>query len=450
MNGLEKQKLLLSHMVAEPSAFSMCKDIMAPDRFDMELRRVVKFMLDHSEKYKIAPNVAMIAAETGISLPEISDDEASNKNRVRWACDEMEVHCRTMATVNAVIAASDLIAAGKLDGVVGPIKDAVMIGLHRDMGLDYFADPAGRLRRMQLHNSPVPTGFKHLDQLLFGGVAKGGVNIFVARSGGGKSVMLQNLACNHLLRGDNVVYISLELYDDKIAKRIDSMLTGIPSVAVFDRIDEVHRVLLHKSKKAGHLRIKYMPSGSSTAAIGSYLKGLEIELGVVPDAVMVDYLDLVSPSADVDMNNVNLKDKYVAEELRNLNGELGTAFYTASQLTKGADADESIHQGNVAGGKTKVDAADTVIAMFQNMALREAGQMQLSMLKSRDSDGDGKKMILKYDGSTMRLSDASDEEAFPRKSRAKQQRSDDRVPQSDSGPRNIDMIRDLKARSGRS
>lgn len=452
MSSVEKQKLLLSYLVAEPAAFAMCRAIMAQDRFDMELRPVVKYLLEHSDKYKTIPNLSMIAVETGLSLPPI-EDERPSPARIRWVCDEIETHCRTMATVNAVIEASDLIHAGKLDAIIEPIKQAVLVSLQRDLGLDYFSNVIGRLKLMEETNSPIPTGLKHLDQVLAGGVYKGGVNIFVARSGGGKSMMLANMAVNALERGDNVVYISLELNSDKIAKRIDSMLTGIAGKLIFDRKDEVHRIVTHKAKTFGKLRIKRMPSGSSTAQISAYIKSIELELDFVPQIVIVDYLDIVNPASNVDLNNINLKDKTVTEELRNIAHELDVGFHTASQLTKGSDGQDGIEQGNVAGGKTKVDAADNVIAMYQNLTMRDEGRMQLQMLKTRDSDGDGKRVMIKMDPATWRFTDASDEEAFPRASKAKstkitQLRGPADPPEGST--RNMDAIQRLKDRTRRS
>lgn len=455
MNSTEKQRLLLSYLLSEPSAFSMCRSIMDASHFDKELQAGVRFMLEHADKYKSVPNAAMIAAETGLSLQSIGQDEGQveHANRIKWVCDEIELHCRTMATVNAVYAASESIARGDLDSIVDPIKKAVMTSLQRDLGIDYFKDPSGRLRRMFDTEKPVPTGFKHVDQILDGGVMRGGINIFVAESGGGKSMMLANMAVNFCQRGEDVLYITLELPESWVAKRVDSMMTGIPSRQINGRIDEVHGILLKRRSGCGQFRIKYLPANSTTNQIAAYLKTLEIELGFVPAMIVIDYLDLVSPTAKIDINNISLKDKYTTEELRNICMELAACGFTASQTTKGSDGSEGFKQGDVAGGKTKVNTADNVVSMYQSLEMKEDGYLELFFTKTRTSGGQNRKVRLGMDVETLRYRDMDDERAFPSRKKV--------VPRSvtgqstvaevgqETGTTNFERLAALKAKLGR-
>jgi hypothetical protein len=173
-----KQELLLSYLLADTDAWSVCNAILKPEYFDIEYQPVVSFMAQYSEKYRELPNHKLVKAETGVSLPEVEPGELT-KAKHGWICDETERFCRTQATINAVIEASHKIEKGELDDLVDPIKKAVTISLHRDLGLNYFEDPLGRLKRM-LDNNTVPTHFKHVDQVLFGGVDVGSVTIFLA------------------------------------------------------------------------------------------------------------------------------------------------------------------------------------------------------------------------------------------------------------------------------
>ena len=393
----------------------------------------------------------MVAAETGEVLPTIDPGELDLPNRRRWVCDEVEKHCRHMAVVNAVIDASEKIAAGEIDDLVGPIKDAVLLSLQRELGTNYFLNPHVRLRRM-LENSAVSTGYKHLDQALYGGVMRGGVNIFAASSGVGKSFMLANLCVNHVLMKQNALYITLELPEDWVSKRIDSMLTGIGSRAIFDRIDEVSALVMRKQKDCGQLYVKYLPSGTSMNEIRSYVKNLEIQASFVPDVIAIDYLDEMKPVEKVDMSNYGLVAKYCTEELRNFCMEEDHQFicYTASQLIKGVYESEEHNQDMLAGGKSKVNKADNVITLYQPFSMKEDGFIQLQLVKTRTSAGQGRKDMLRYNADTVRFTDAPDEDAFPGgsgpKPRPRRPSGPGPTPQP-GGPSNMDRIAELKART---
>jgi len=151
----------------------------------------------------------------------------------------------------------------------------------------------------------------------------------------GKSLFMQNLAVNWAMQGMNGCYLTLELSEGLCAMRMDSMMTNTSSKEIFRDIDNVEMKVKLAGKKAGHLRIKYMPAQSTVNDIRAYMKELEIQTGKKPDFLCVDYLDLLMPvSAKVSPNDLFVKDKYVSEELRNLAKELDIIFVTASQLNR--------------------------------------------------------------------------------------------------------------------
>lgn len=452
MAEIDKQRLLISYLIADSQSFAMCRSILSEDYFDKELKKTVKYILAYSDKYKSIPNIAMVAAETGEQLAQITQDDIDLPNRRRWICDEVESHCRHMAVVNAVIEASEKISNNEIENLVEPIKNAVLLSLQRELGTNYFANPHLRLRRM-LENSAVSTGYKHLDEALYGGVMRGGVNIFAASSGIGKSFMLANLCVNHVLMKQNVLYITLELPEDWVSKRIDSMMTGIGSRVIFSKIDEVSSIVTRKQKDCGQMYIKYLPSGSSMNEIRSYVKNLEIQASFIPDVIAIDYLDEMKPIEKVDMSNLGLVAKYCTEELRNFCMEDDHQFicYTASQMVKGALETDEHNQDMLSGGKSKVNKADNVISLYQPFNMKEDGFIQLQLVKTRTSSGQGRKVMLKYDADTVRFTDADNDQAFPNQASSSvtkpKKKAHTAGPPPVSSQDNMSRINALKARA---
>ena len=215
------------------------------------------------------------------------------------------------------------------------IKKAVQIGLTKDMGTDYFEDPRARLMRIKDKNGQVTTGWKALDQRLFGGFNRGELNIFAGGSGAGKSLFLANLGLNWAQQGLNVLYVTLELSEELVGLRIDSMVSNISTKEIFKQIDEVEMKVRVLGKKSGNYQIKYLPSGKTANDIRSYMKEYEVKTGNKIDVLLIDYLDLLMPiSRKISSENLFIKDKFVSEELRNLAVEKNVVLVTAAQLNR--------------------------------------------------------------------------------------------------------------------
>jgi len=144
--------------------------------------------------------------------------------------------------------------------------------------------------------------------------------------------------------------------------------------------------------------------------IRSFIKEYQIQTNNKVDFVMVDYLDLVMPvSVKVNPNDQFIKDKYVAEELRNLSQELGVLFVTASQLNRSAVEEIEFDHSHIAGGISKINTADNVFGIFTSRAMKERGRYQIQCMKSRSSTGVGMKIDLEYNIETMRITDPGEE-----------------------------------------
>ena len=397
------QKLFVQFMLTDPQLFTRVMGIIDNRHFDRPIRDIVGYLINYSEEYSTMPTVEQIKAETGQEI-ELLEDIAKHSD---WFVDEFETFCRHKAIERAIVNSADLLEEGKYGEVETTIKEAVQIGLARSLGTDYFHDPRKRLEILKDNNGQITTGWKDLDDKLYGGINRGEVTIFAGGSGSGKSLFMQNMSLNWAEAGMNVVYLTLELSEELSAMRIDAMATDKSTRRIFKELDDVELKVKTIGKKAGMLRIKYMSSGSTINDVRAYLKELQIVTGKNVDCICIDYLDLLMPATKkVNPGDLFIKDKYVTEEIRNFAMETETVVVTASQLNRSAVEEIEFDHSHIAGGISKIQTADNVIGIFTSNAMRERGQYQLQLLKTRSSSGVGSKINLVFDRDSLRISDS--------------------------------------------
>jgi hypothetical protein len=186
------------------------------------------------------------------------------------------------------------------------------------------------------------------------------------------------------------------------------MITGISSKEIFKRLDDVELQVAMAGKKSGKLRIKFLPSGSTLNDIRAYVKELSIKENFKADFVCVDYLDLVNPgSCKVDQSDFFTKDKLVSEELRNFFIELRSLGVSASQLNRSTFDEVDFSLSGVAGGISKANSADFLAGIFTSRSMKERGQIQLQLLKTRNSSGVGQKIDLDFAVDSLRITDST-------------------------------------------
>lgn len=406
--GYEVQKLYLELMLADAEVFVRCQGIFDHSLFDRKLQDAAEFINEYAKKYSVLPDYEMVNASCSTSL---SRPEDVKDGHMDWLMDEFENFTRHKALERAIINSADLLEKKDYGQVELLIKEAVQIGLAKDMGTDYFADPRQRLLRIKDKNGQISTGWPSLDRRLFGGMNRGELNIFAGGSGAGKSLFLANLGVNWCLQGLNVLYLTLELSEDLVAMRIDAMTTGISTKEIFKDLDNVEMKVRVIGKKAGKLQIKYMPSGKTANDLRAYLKEFEIKTGSKIDVLLVDYLDLLMPAGrKISAENLFIKDKYVSEELRNLAMEKQCILVTAAQLNRGAVEEVEFDHSHISGGLSKIQTADNVFGIFTSRAMRERGRYQIQLMKTRSSSGVGQKVDLEFNIETLKISDLPEEE----------------------------------------
>jgi KaiC/GvpD/RAD55 family RecA-like ATPase len=402
------QTLFLRMMVTNAELYTRVINIINPENFDRRLRPVAEFIVEHSKKYNVIPDPTQIKATTGV---EINTVEELDSGHYDWFLEEFEQFTKRQELERAILKAADMLEKGDFDPVEKLIKDAVQISLQRDMGTDYFADPKERLHRYFNQGGQVSTGWPQLDRVMYGGMSRGELNIFAGGSGSGKSLVMMNIALNWLQQGLSGVYVTLELSEELTSLRTDAMLTNMGTKDIRKDIDDATIKVKMHGNKAGKYRVKSLPAQSNVNDIRAYLKEVQIQTGIKVDFVMIDYLDLVMPvSVKVSPTDQFVKDKYVAEELRNLAKELGLLMITASQLNRSAVEEIEFDHSHIAGGISKINTADYVFGIFTSRSMRERGKYQIQCMKSRSSTGVGQKIDLDYNIETMRISDSDPEQ----------------------------------------
>ena len=404
--GIDVQRLFLEMMLQDAGSYIRVQNIYNPENFDRSLRPAAEFIKKHSTDHKTLPTIEQISASTGIKLVHTPD---LNEGHFEWFMQEFESFTRRQELERAILKSADLLEKGEYDPVEKLIKDAVQISLTKDMGIDYFEDPAARINRYFNSGGQVSTGWPQMDRLLYGGFSRGELNIFAGGSGSGKSLVMMNIALNWLQQGLSGVYVSLELSEDLCALRTDAMLTNMGTKEIRRDIDATELKVKMMAKKSGQYRVKALPAQSNINDIRSYIKEVQIQTGLRVDFIMVDYLDLLMPvSAKVSPNDLFVKDKYVSEELRNLAKELNVLFVTASQLNRSAVEEVEFDHSHISGGISKINTADNVFGIFTSRAMKERGRYQIQCMKSRSSTGVGQKIDLEYNIETMRITDSGE------------------------------------------
>jgi len=408
--GFDIQKVYLEMMLSDAETFVRCQSIFDHTLFDRKLQDAAQFVNEYVSKHNALPTEEIVnsSCKTDLKVPT-----GLNEQHFDWLLEDFETFVRHKSLERAILKSADMLEKGEYGPVEVLVKDAVQIGLHKDIGTDYFEDPKARLLGLKDQNGQVKTGWETLDKKLFGGFNKGELNIFAGGSGAGKSLFLANLGVNWAMEGMNVVYLSFELSEALVAMRIDSMMTDIPTKEIFKDLDGVEMKVKLMGKKAGALQIKYMPSGKNANDIRSFVKEYEIKNNRKVDVLLIDYLDLMMPmSRKVSPSDLFVKDKFVSEELRNLAMESNTVFVTASQLNRASVEEIEFDHSHIAGGLSKIQTADNVIGIFTSRAMKERGRYQIQLMKTRSSSGVGAKIDLEFDIDSLRIRDLAEDEDY--------------------------------------
>jgi KaiC/GvpD/RAD55 family RecA-like ATPase len=392
---LEKQRLLISLIASNRDLMALCSGILKPSYFDPSLKKTVKFMKDYFENYRDIPKLETIRAETGSIIQDAGKIERAD---IAYVSKEVEDFCKFRAATEVLLSAPELLQKGDAGKILDAFKDALAVGLAKDMGIRYFQDPEERLRRTLIQEAKISTGWPELDAVLGGGIARQELILFAANSGGGKSMTMLNLARNLLAQGYNGIYVSLEMAEGVVSKRLDSMISHIAQENLLKELQKVAAAITNASQQMGELYIKRMVENRTNINhIRSYIAQLEQQYGFIPDFIVVDYVDIMGTTHSISLDNLFIKDKYVTEEIRSLGFDFNAMMISASQLGRFAIDAEKLTQAHIQGGISKINTSDYTVAIKQDDLMRAAGEIYFEILKSRNSGGVGQRLLLGWD-----------------------------------------------------
>ena len=355
------------------------------------------------------------------SFKEVTDlissleDELSD---LSWLIDTTEKWCRDRAIYLALMESIQL-ADGKdeskgRDAIPSILSDALSVSFDNHVGHDYLQDYEERFYSYHRKEDRIPFDLEYFDKITKGGLPNKTLNIALAGTGVGKSLFMCHLASSVLLQGKNVLYITLEMAEEKIAERIDANLlnvniqdiTDLPKPMFEGKVTDISR------KTQGSLIIKEYPTASAHSGhFKSLLQELALKKSFKPDIIFIDYLNICASSRYKAGSNVNSYSyiKAIAEELRGLAVETNLPIVSATQTTRSGFASSDVDLTDTSESFGLPATADLMFALISSEELEEMNQIMVKQLKNRYNDPTmNKRFAVGIDRSKMRLYDIQD------------------------------------------
>ena len=388
-------------------------------------RNLFQIILKYFTDYNATPSKEALEIEAG-NLSNISDDQYKSlleyikniddeKSDLQWALDTTEKWCKERAIYLALME-SIKIADGK-DSVKGPeaipsiLSDALAVSFDNHIGHDYIEDYSERYDSYHKVESKIPFDIEMLNKITKGGLPAKTLNIALAGTGVGKSLFMCHMASACLLQGRNVLYITMEMAEEKIAERIDANLlnVNIQDLAQLPKMMFESKVNKIAKKTQGKLIVKEYPTAS--AHVGHFralFNDLALKKSFKPDIVFVDYLNICASSRYKGAANINSYTlvKSIAEELRGLAVEAKVPIVSATQTTRSGYGSSDVDITDTSESFGLPATADLMLALISTEELEQVGQIMVKQLKNRYNDPTvNKRFVVGIDRAKMRLYD---------------------------------------------
>ena len=337
----------------------------------------------------------------------------------KWLLDTTEKWCQDRAIYNAVMESISIIDGKHESLTKGALPDllskALGVAFDTNVGHDYVDNAEQRWDFYNQEETRIPFDLEYFNAITKGGIPNKTLNIALAGTGVGKSLFMCHVASSALVDGRNVLYITMEMAEEKIAERIDANLLNIP----IDQLENTPKTIFTdkvkklSTKTNGKLIIKEYPTGSAHAGhFRALLNELKLKRQFEPDIIFVDYLNICSSSRMKGMggaiNSYNYI-KAIAEELRGLAVEFDVPVFSATQTTRSGYTNSDVGLEDTSESFGLPATADLMFALISTEELEQMGQMMVKQLKNRYNDPTYKKrFVIGIDRSKMRLFDADE------------------------------------------
>ena len=420
------EKVILRNLVYNEEYLRKVLPFIEPDYFNDRNERVV---FEHITKYASEYNSLITKEVLQIEIEDrrdITQDEVKNifgtinelediECDFEWLSDTTEKWCRDRAIYLALME-SIKIADGQddkknRDAIPTILSDALSVSFNRNVGHDYLEDYEERYELYNKKESRIQFDLEYFNKITKGGLPNKTLNIALAGTGVGKSLFMCHHASAVLLEGKNVLYITLEMAEEKIAERIDANLLNVNIQEIVDLPKPIfeNKVTSLAKKTQGSLIIKEYPTASAHSGhFKALLNELALKKSFKPDIIFIDYLNICASSRYRAAANVNSYSyiKAIAEELRGLAVEANVPIVSATQTTRSGFASSDVDLTDTSESFGLPATADLMFALISTEELEGLNQIMVKQLKNRYNDPTiFKRFVIGIDRAKMRLYD---------------------------------------------
>ena len=380
------QVKVLAAMFTDRLFLQQISDIIRAEYFDSDANSwLLDIILTHFREYKTPPSKDVLK----VKITEIENDilkatileqlkdvfRFMESDDLTFVKDEILKFCKNQEIKQAIMDSVSLLKHGNFDEIKSKIDSAMKAGADTNIGLEYVTDVAARYNEAARHT--ITTGWDVIDDLMDGGLAPGELGVVMAPAGIGKSWLLINIGAHAVKAGKTVIHYTLELNENYVGQRYDSVLTGIPAQNLKNYREDIESKMLTLK---GDLIVKYYPTKSvGVMGLKAHIEKT-IMLGKKPDLVIVDYGDLLKVNIKKDKHEA-LEDLY--EELRGMAGEYSIPVWTASQAGRSALEDDIIEADKIASSYGKVMVADFLMSLSRKVEDKMSGTGRGHVIKNR-------------------------------------------------------------------
>ena len=420
------EKVILRNLVYNEEYLRKVIPFVEPDYFNDRSERIV---FEHITKYVAEYNSLITKEILKIEIEDrrdITQDEVKNiygtinelediECDFEWLSDTTEKWCRDRAIYLALME-SIKIADGQddkknRDAIPTILSDALSVSFNRNVGHDYLEDYEERYELYNKKESRIQFDLEYFNKITKGGLPNKTLNIALAGTGVGKSLFMCHHASAVLLEGKNVLYITLEMAEEKIAERIDANLLNVNIQEIVDLPKPIFegKVTNLAKKTQGSLIIKEYPTASAHSGhFKALLNELALKKSFKPDIIFIDYLNICASSRYRAGSNVNSYSyiKAIAEELRGLAVEANVPIVSATQTTRSGFASSDVDLTDTSESFGLPATADLMFALISTEELEGLGQIMVKQLKNRYNDPTyNRRFVIGVDRTKMRLYD---------------------------------------------
>ena len=419
------EKTTLSELIENEDYARTVLPHMRKDYFsDRNERIIFEEIQKFVEKYNSLPTKSSIEIEIDnrrdlneqdvkTVLSVVKNLEKDENANFEWLVETTEKFCKDKAVYNAIVEGIQIID-GKdkerdIDSLPNILSDALAVGFDNSVGHDYLLDSDERFDFYHTVEEKIPFDLEFFNRITKGGLPPKTLNIALAGTGVGKSLFMCHMAANCMNQGKNVLYITLEMAEERIAERIDANLMNISMEDLHDLPKSMYVTKIGRIKKDtnGQLIIKEYPTASAhTGHFRGLVKELAIKKSFKPDIIFVDYLNICASSRFKGSTSVNsyMYIKSIAEELRGLAVETNLPIMSATQTTRSGFISTDIGLEDTSESFGLPATADLMFALISNEELDGLNQIAVKQLKNRYNDPTiNKRFVIGIDRAKMRL-----------------------------------------------